>query len=203
MERTLALVPRRIVDAHLSVDDIAAMIDGRLPATRRAAVEAHLAECSQCRREFVDASAVVGSTPASSPRWSRRWIPLVAAAAIVVVAVPLIRGRGTSARRGDERTTSKMMTTISTLAPASDSRPMSDSLAFTWHAVSGVNTYTLSVTDSAGAPIYRTNTGDTVVGPIAKLRLTPGASYYWNVDALNSDGSSIKSAPVSFSVRDR
>ena len=202
MERTLALVPRRAVDAHVSIDDIAAMIDGRLPESRRAAVEAHLSECSECRAEFVDASTIVAAVPARSTNRAR-WVQLAAAAVIVIAAIPLIRSGRASSPRDGERSVVQVSSAISTLLPASDSRTPIDSLRFTWRSVPGVATYNVSVTDSVGTPIYAIKTADTAVGPIADLRLAPGARYFWHVDALNSDGSSIKSPQVSFSVRDR
>lgn len=202
MERLLVLVPRRIVDAHLSVDDIAAMIEGRLPSSRRAAVEAHLAECAECRAEFVDASTVVSSAPEKSAS-RMRWVPVAAAAAVVIAAMPIILSRRGSAARDSERSATPAATSITTLTPAVDSRSSSDSVVFAWHAIPGVATYNVFVTDSAGALVYSTKTADTLITPAATLRLSPGSQYYWYVDALRSDGSSISSPPISFSIRNR
>jgi hypothetical protein len=42
-----------------------------------------------------------------------------------------------------------------------------------------------------------------VVGPIADVHLSPGSRYFWYVDALRRDGSSVTSAQISFFVHDR
>jgi len=190
------------MDAHVSVDDIAAMIERRLPANRRAAVEAHLAECAECRREFVDASTVVGSPSPRSTNWMR-WVPLVAAAAVVIAAAPLLLHRGASPARDNERSATPAATSISTVVPESESRVASDSVTFAWHAVPGVATYTLFVTDSVGTLVFSEKTTDTTIATSTKLHLLAGAPYYWYVDALTSDGSSITSPHISFSVRNR
>ena len=202
MERTLALVSRRTVDAHLSVDDIAAMIERKLPASRRAAVEAHLAECAECRAEFVDASTIVNASTATSKTWLR-WVPLAAAAVVVIGAMPLILSRGRATPGDTERSATPAPTSISIVTPASDSRAAADSVTFVWRAIPGVTTYNLFVADSVGALVFSTKTTDTAIAPGSKLRLSPGALYYWYVDALSSDGSSITSPHISFSVRHR
>jgi anti-sigma factor RsiW len=88
-------------------------LDGELPATDRAALEAHLEACNDCSalladlRRVVDRARVaeeyaprrdlwpgiasrIGATPASSPRMGRKWsfsLPQLAAAAILLMTL--------------------------------------------------------------------------------------------------------------------
>ena len=204
MERTLVLISgaRRDVDAHLSVDDVASMVDGRLSAERRALVEAHLAVCAACRTEVAQASSIVETLPTRS-RVPMRWIAGLAAAALVVAIVPFARNSRSSNAARDERASAAHPEALVALTPAQDVRMPIDSLRFAWRAVAGVSSYHLFVTDSVGSPVYDATTADTTVPSIGKTKLSPGARYFWYVDALGADGSSIKSSQIGFSIRER
>jgi hypothetical protein len=82
-------------------------------------------------------------------------------------------------------------------------KTVAESLTFSWRPLPGVMTYHLFVTDSTGAPVYNLTTADTVVGPVPGAQLSPGSRYFWYVDALGADGSSVSSAQVGFFVRER
>jgi len=204
MERTLALISdaHSIVESHLSADDMAAMIDGRLPANRRDAVETHLADCYECRSELAAASVVVDSVPARA-RVSRWWISGAAAAALILAAVPVLQRVRTDSSAASERADGASSASIIAIAPTTGMRVATDSVVFTWRAVPGVATYQLFVTDSVGSPVYRLNTTDTTVAPSNEAQLRDGSRYYWYVDALRADGSSITSTPISFSINAR
>jgi len=204
MERTLVLIPGacRDVDAHLSVDDVAAMVDGRLPADRRALVEAHLAVCSLCRTEVAQASNIVGSLPARS-RIPVRWIAGAAAAVLVVAIVPLVRGARDGVVPKGERASPSHPETLTALAPTADAHMPADSLRFAWRSVGGVTTYHLFITDSVGAPVYDVATAETTVVSNGIPQLSSGVRYFWRVDALSSDGSTVNSPSIGFSIRGR
>ncbi len=204
MERTLVLIPAAsaIMEAHLTVDDVAAMVDGRVPASRRAHMEAHLAICAECRAELAESSAIVGSVPSSS-RVPMRWASLAAAAAVLIVVVPLLRIANTRPPLSNERADTGGVSNVTVLAPAGDVIVAHDSLQFIWHAVPGAATYRLVVSDSAGAPVLTRTTTDTTITPGSGARLAGDARYFWYVDALRADASSITSAQVGFSIRAR
>ena len=95
------------------MDRLSEYLDGELPATDRAALEAHLETCSDCSALLADLRRVVdrargveeylpkrdlwpgiasriGATPATAPRIGRRWsfsIPQLAAAAIFLMTL--------------------------------------------------------------------------------------------------------------------
>jgi hypothetical protein len=195
----------RPMNAHASADDLAGMVDGRLPSARRATVEAHLAVCADCRAELVSASAIVESVPLPRARRTK-WVgPGILAAAAAVVAI-LIVPRAThhdAPRTVDDLAHRGSSTTgIALVEPASRVGVPRDSIRFTWRAELGAS-YRLVVTDSVGVLLFNPTTTDTSVIPPANLRLVPGARYLWYVEALRPDGSSSGTLPSSFSVRGR
>jgi hypothetical protein len=189
------------LDAHLSVDDVAAMVDGRLTAADRARVEGHLAVCRLCRAEVTAATQILESAPRPT-RMMPRWIVgagLAAAAGLLFMIVPGKQERPQGA--GDLRASASAATIIP-IAPGSEQTQSLDSLRFSWHAVTGASTYRLVVTDSAGAPALSMTTTDTAVSPPAPRNMTVGR-HFWSVDALRTDGTSISGTPTSFSIRAR
>ena len=118
---------------HLDASTIAAFVDRTLDPAARAAAEAHLAMCADCREVWVETSEIAGdedvsdwsATPsaASSARTrSRRWMYggaglAVAAALALVVFSPRLFDRGNQADRatlvralsGDRRTDGRLI----------------------------------------------------------------------------------------------
>jgi hypothetical protein len=203
MDRHMAVVPARRMNTHLSSDELAAMGDGGLPATRRAFVSAHLAVCRECRSELALVTRIVETAPPRRPA-SRPWVPLslgiAAATALLFVSLPLRhRHPGSTA---DVRSTVLSATAISVIAPTAGSSVGATAVRFSWHAVPGVSTYRLFITDSAGVPVRTLPTTDTTVNQFSPPLVEAG-SYFWYVDALRVDGSSISSAQIGFSIRSR
>jgi hypothetical protein len=203
MDRHMAVVPARRMNTHLSSDELAAMVDGGLPATRRAFVSAHLAVCRECRSELALVTRIVETAPPRRPA-SRPWVPLslgiAAATALLFVSLPLRhRHPGSTA---DVRSTVLSATAISVIAPTAGSSVGATAVRFSWHAVPGVSTYRLFITDSAGVPVRTLPTTDTTVNQFSPPLVEAG-SYFWYVDALRVDGSSISSAQIGFSIRSR
>lgn len=195
-----ALASWELVDAHLSPDDMAGMADGRLLAERRVAVETHLAVCRQCRNELASITSLVDSAAPlvrKRSRWPIAGVGLVAAAAALLFVIP----RRQAPRQSDatDLRGSGMAGSVTVVRPTSASIDQ-DSVQFVWRHDDG-STYRLVVTDSAGAQIFTTSTSDTAVAPAA--RFEPGARYFWYVDALRPDGSSVSSPSTSFSIRRR
>ena len=192
------------MNAHLSADDLSGMVDGRLPTARRGIVEAHLAVCGECRAELLSASAIVQSAPPVPVRRSR-WIArgaLAAAAGLVILIVPRVSRRATQGTTDGLTRRGSTPNSVATIDPAPRVSVDRDSIRFTWHGERDAS-YRIVVLDSAGLQVYTTPTTDTVVIPPASLQLSPGAQYFWYVDALRPDGSSVPTAPSSFSIRAR
>jgi hypothetical protein len=186
-----------------SPEELAAFIDGRLSTEDRARLEAYFSSNPSARRELIDASRIVATLPASERRRTR-WIPLAGIAAAAAIVVLLVRpadharlpGIATSGQRG----VAEQSQTIALVSPAVD-----ESVAdagprdFVWRSVDGA-TYRLIVSDASGKTLLQQDIADTVVAmPLAIASNTPG-TYYWSVDALESDGSSVTSGARAFTI---
>jgi hypothetical protein len=195
----------QIVDAHLSPDEAGAMVEGRLAGDRLATVQAHLAVCAQCRAELASVSTLIESAPVIARRRPGRPIVGVAfaAAAAAIICVPLVlrHDSAPSSGRRDQRGL-KSLGAIAVVSPGNAVPVDQDSIQFVWHRDDS-STYRIVVTDSAGGQLYTATTIDTVLTPPPTIRLAAGARYFWYVDALRPDGSSVSSSSTSFTVRRR
>jgi hypothetical protein len=186
-----------------SPDEVAAFIDGRLSKEERARLEAYFASNPSARRELIEASRIVATLPAPE-RDSRRWIPIAgvaaaAAAAILIVVRPpdsSSSARVASAQRG----VGEQAQTIPLVSPAAD-ESVSDagSRAFVWRSVEGAK-YRLVVSDASGKTLLQQSTADTLVAIPAAIATNKPGTYYWSVDALEPDGSSVTSGVRAFTV---
>ena len=70
-------------------EDLAAFVDGRLDADRRAEIELHLAGCGVCREAVVDAVLLAGQALPTS-RWSGRRRALAAGGALLALAASVM-----------------------------------------------------------------------------------------------------------------
>lgn len=188
---------------HLSAADAAAYLDGRLNPADRARAEAHLADCGECRHELVALRAVLADADRSDGaavvrrRRRRLSVPLgMAAAAVLLIAV------ATTLRRSDpivERAPSDAGSArLATHGPRDG--VSSERVVFVWAPAEPGSSYRLTVTDSAGAPVWSTSTTDTALALPPATKLLSGRRYHWYVDALVGDGHTITSGVRSFST---
>jgi Putative zinc-finger len=187
---------------HLSAADAAAYLDGRLDPADRAHAEAHLADCNECRHELVELRVMLATRGTSDGaavvrRRRRLSVPLgMAAAAVLLITV------ATTLRRSNpivERAPSDAGSArLATHGPRDG--VSSERVVFVWASAEPGSSYRLTVTDSAGAPVWSTSTTDTVLALPAATKLLSGRRYHWYVDALVGDGHTITSGVRSFST---
>lgn len=178
----------------LSAEDVAAYIDGRLSGADLERVEAFLAANPDARAELVEASRLVATVPQRKPQSRRTWVvgsAVVAAAAAILIVLPLVSRRSQSLPvETERRSTADETARLRAVAPA-DAAPVSvDDARFVWNSVAGAQ-YKFTLTDANGAVVWETSTTDTVAVLPKDKRLSASNSYYWNVDALAEDGSSV------------
>ncbi len=173
------------MDPHLEADLIAAYVDGRAGRADAATVEAHLAECADCRREVIDVRRLLSGR-------TRRWgwsAAVLAAAAVLLLVVGGPDGPhppvGSSTRSGR---TASLAPAI--LAPVDGATLPGSAARFVWRSVSGSAAYRLTLTDDRGDMVWTTEGTDTSVAPPPTVRLSGGRTYYWSVDVLLRDGRS-------------
>ena len=180
--------------------EIAAFLDGQLEGPDLSRVQALLAADPDARQELIKASRIVTTAPASGPP-RRSWIPafgtLAAAAAIAILVIPVREaGRDAAPTSADRRAPADARPKIQLVVPAAGSPIREDESEFMWRRVDGA-TYRVVVTDLSGNTLIHQNTPDTALA-IPEALLNDGAIYYFSVDALLPDGSSVGSGADEF-----
>jgi anti-sigma factor RsiW len=177
---------------HLTADDAAAYVDGRLAAAERAAIDSHLAQCAECRLEIVEVTRLVRAAPQR-----RRWImlaPLAAAAVLVLFISPR--------RTDDSAPLLREPAVTTTVAPTLSipRGPVAVLRAMTWSSVPHADQYRVTLFDRDGSVAWRTQSADTTVLLPDTVRITRGVPYYWKVDARIELGRWVSSDLTSFTL---
>jgi hypothetical protein len=173
------------MEPHLEAGLVAAYVDGRAGGDA-AKVEAHLAECADCRREVIEVRRLLSGR---TRRWGWSAVAVLAAAAVLLLVVGRPGGLhapvGSPTRSGRTESLAPAM-----LAPVEGATMPSSAARFVWHSVGGSAAYRLTLTDERGDVVWTTESSDTSVTPPSTLRLSAGRTYYLSVDVLLRDGRS-------------
>jgi hypothetical protein len=170
--------PLPLGSEHLESGLVASYLDGGLPPERRARVEAHAAECAACRWELIEVARLLHSRR-RRPAWYAGAAAVAAAAVIAILVWPGSPSQPGGA--GDYR--ERAGTT--TVAPAALA-PQGLSLGLTrleWTSVPRNRGYHVTLYDDRGSVLWETETSDTVAPLPDRIRLTPGTTYFWRVEA--------------------
>lgn len=184
---------------HLESSEVAAYLDCALPVEKRERVEAHLADCAECRREIIDVSRLRSST-----RRRSRWLvfaPAAAAAAIVILLLarsgeplpgggPILRDGGSGSR-----------SSVVLVEPAEDRPVRGHPITFIWRSAGAGVSYRLTLTSDRGDVVWSANGSDTTAQLPPAVALQTGSQYHWYVDGLLPDGTSIASSVNQFTLR--
>lgn len=192
------------VTAHVSTEDIAGFLDRTLDAGNRGRVEAHLAECDECRGDLVGAWRALDS-PRRQPSWRAAGV-LAAAAAVAAIllfapdtregssrSTPVLRAPGAAATEGVRR--------IVVVSPSETRSLHPDSVRFTWRGAEADALYRLVITDEWGDLVWTGSTSDTVLAPPTDSVVQRARAYFWYVDALLRDGTSATSGVRRFKTK--
>lgn len=183
---------------HLDSSEVAAYLDRALAPAQLERVEAHLADCAECRREVIDVSRVRNTARRS------RWVvfgPAAAAAAILILMLtrPAAAPRGDGPVLRDGRDGSRSSVTL--VAPAEDGLVSAQAVMFIWRSAGARVSYRLTLTNVQGDVVWSVSASDTTTQLPASVRLGAGSPYHWYVDGLLPDGHSITSTVQQFTVR--
>lgn len=198
-------IPRGGLPTAGCLDDatIAALAEGALDDTARAAALPHLAECPRCRAAVASVTKALGDPSVArelTPLRGRRrrlfqiGIPAAAAAIILLVAMP---------RPNDELALHRAPTITAVSSPMlmSPVGIVAGADILRWSSVSGADRYRTTLFDDAGAVVYEIQTADTVVALPDSVHLTPSRSYLWKVEARTGWGRWSASELIEFSIR--
>jgi Putative zinc-finger len=165
---------------------IAAYIDRGLSGTERDQIEAHLAECAECRRHVLDTDELIRRV-----RRPKRLVIgsalVAAAAALIIVAVPSLRRSDGTLENPLYRDVPASSSLIA-YGPTGESRV--GSLRFVWSPAQGAMSYRLTVSRADGATLWTQSGRDTVAALPTSVTLHVGDRYFWVSDALLADGGS-------------
>jgi anti-sigma factor RsiW len=163
---------------HLEPEQLAAYLDRTLDAGAYGQVEAHLAECRECRAEVLEVERLAGSVPGP-----RRWaaVPLLAAAAAAVVLVVMLPGRPTNEPRHREPAVQSSLAPL-TVAPEGSVIRLEQ---LTWTGVVGADRYRVALFDTAGQVLWEATLSDTTarVPAAVSASLDATSAYFWSVRA--------------------
>jgi len=234
-DRLISLLATRAVDDPTGSPpcpdehQIAGYVDGGLDPASRAQVELHLADCGHClalvgllcgehksdQLAPLPADVVVpGHLHETKTVLQRPWrlAPQWAAAAAVVLAVPLLIQFGRNADRGDEgqgrpdppatRTIASTAGGLQVLSPRAGTATDVRELSFRWTEVSGSPFYDVRIVTDAGDVVIQQRVTGTAWRPPAQLNLQSGAEYFVHVDAYPSGDKAVSSDHVPFRVMD-
>jgi len=190
-------MPEELLDTpHLLPDELATWLTKGPTSTEARRVTAHLAECDVCREEAIEVSQLVrvGRRPGHRS-WLRKGVTL-ALAASVTLAVWV--GRQSRSAPPEVVRSVSPSAALTPIAPLGTMSLASGPVAFTWRPAVGAVEYRLTLLDAAGSVIWSHVTTDTaVILPLA-VSLARNTSYFWYVDALQSNGESSTSRSREF-----
>ncbi|MBI3450248.1 MAG: zf-HC2 domain-containing protein [Acidobacteria bacterium] len=205
----------------------AAYLDGTLEAGARDGVEAHLAECGECRSGVVLLRGAASSAPQAVPaEWIRsaraprgaagtsteppaesftsRLVSALAAG--VVIAVAMGMWFTTTTVPSTSRITGYRGASggaFEGMRPAAGSTERAASLAFHWPAVAGADRYVINVESAAGEALgtIEARAGATSAAWPAGTATPPAGTLIWRIRAMALDRVIAESRPTAFEIR--
>ena len=183
---------------HLDPAIIAAYVERVISGDERARVDAHLAECDECRREVVAVSDLVHRARTPAWRSARVIIPLAAAAGLLLVLSPWRVIRDIDPAHREPAVIASQPPTVR--APMG---PVVEAPSVIWSEVRGANRYRVTLYDSTGRVLWEAATTDTLVALPDSLALRHDARYFWRVHARTGFDRWTESNLVEFRLMDR
>ncbi len=166
---------------------------------QRLAVLDHVMACPACRDEFellraIERAGEKAERAAAAPGrvvghivW-RRWVPLAAAALVLIIAV----GPGRRLWEPAQEQVRGGSATLALVGPADGNTPAGADQTFVWRSAPDAARYTLELLTSGGNVVLSHTTTDTILTVALPPTLAPG-DYRWWVTATTVAGSETRS----------
>src|SRR5688572_9510163 len=167
---------------HVSPEALAGYLDDDLSSEERAQVELHLASCDECRAQLADVHRL------QRVRLRRKLVPFLvpaAAAAILVVAFGLPRE---DTKQSDIRSGPVAEERLVVVSPVPSTDLASRPIEFVWRSAGPGASYTITLQEPDGRPVWTSAVADTVVALPDSITLAQGRLWFWFVDALLPNG---------------
>jgi hypothetical protein len=178
---------------------VADFVEGRLGPEARALAVAHLLRCARCRSavraagslladqavasDLAALSGVAGIPGSARVRWRRRRsLPLGVAAAAAVLLFLWPRS-GNDRGPVPELREPAITSTVAPL-PVVPLASVSKVDRLVWTSVPRAEHYRVRLYDEKGSVLWRAETADTSAALPDSVRLSPGGTYFWKVEAL-------------------
>lgn len=174
---------------HIMIEQLGAYLERRLTDAERREVEAHLADCPDCRGEVLDAARILRLR-----RTRRYWYftpPAVAAAAGLIVLLGR-EPQDTATTEPVVRAGESEILGVEAVTPVAGAGVAADSLRFVWQPLAEGARYRFVLATTAGTSVWSLSLADTHVTIPDSVAVTRGETYIWYVDALLLDGRSAK-----------
>lgn len=169
------MAPDSPAGAHPTTGEVAGFLDGRASDAERERLEAHLADCAECRTELVEVGRLLRSL-------TRRgsWLILGAAAAAGIALLMVVP---TWLQRAETLDRVRAPATATTMAPRpiAPRGPVDAASQLLWSSVSHADRYRVAVFDHEGAIVWEAQTEDTLIALPDSVSLTVDSAYFWKV----------------------
>jgi hypothetical protein len=188
----------------LDDDTIAALAEGTLDGDARTAALPHIASCDRCRAAIASVAHAlsdpalareIAATERAPRRLPRIAAVAMAAAVLLIVAVPRWGNNDSPPHRAPGITAVASPVLVAPVGAVRDARTLR------WATVGGADRYRTILFDATGAALYEIQTADTIVVLPDSVRLAPGRTYLWKVEARTGWGRWSASELIEFSVR--
>jgi anti-sigma factor RsiW len=169
---------------HMNALKLSAYLDGRVPAAERERMEAHMAECAECRHQLVANRRLIRAVKRPG-RKAMAVGMLIAASVAVLMVTPIVRERdtdGTTALRNAGGT--PVMVAYGPIGETAAGKL----LRFSWAPAADATIYRFTLAAAGGTPIWNASVNDTTVALPDSVKLRGGTAYVWVVDALLGTG---------------
>ena len=187
-------------EQHPSAEELAAYLERKLTREELTRVEAHIAECEDCRQEALAATRILAA------RARRRWFltggSLAAAMLVVVWLVPDwisdFGGTGLTEDATVRASSDEGVPLVSVVAPTAGAVLGPDERTFQWESLGPDVLYRITLTDQEGVELWTTDTSDVEATLPADVVLEGGSRYFWRVDASLPDGRTATTRTLDF-----
>ncbi len=137
--------------------------------------------------EMLRAIAQPSRVTARRPAWVRAAGVMSLAAAVLLVAIPML-----NARRDAVEPVRDAAAASELIAPAIKAT-VAESHTFRWHAVPGTRTYVVEILTASGVVVFATRSADTTITVPPDISFSTGAEYQWWVVSEMPDGTQRRS----------